>query len=106
MIIKNGKEFGTTTSRMRKVNWLNINKLLKAIEISGANEIIISKTDVLNCVNIFKLIINNEIISFECLKEMKEFINNSIYKNEKNDVKKIIYSDDLENICDLVFRDE
>ena len=106
IIIENGKEFGTTTNRMRKVNWLNINKLLKAIEISGANEIIISKTDVLNCVNIFKLIINDEIISFECVKEMKEFINNSIYKNEKNDVKKIIYSDDLENICDLVVSDE
>jgi hypothetical protein len=37
---------------------------------------------------------------------MKEFINNSIYKNEKNDVKKIIYSDDLENICDLIVSNE
>ena len=37
-----GNEFGTTTGRRRKVNWLNLDKLIKAINISGTTHIIIS----------------------------------------------------------------
>ena len=36
MFVANGKEYGVTTGRRRKVNWLNINKLIEAIEVGGA----------------------------------------------------------------------
>ena len=41
-----GNEFGTTTGRMRKVNWLDLGKLIQAIIISGTTHVVISKTDI------------------------------------------------------------
>ena len=55
-----GEEYGTTTGRKRKVNWLNFDKLVEAINKSGTTDIIISKIDVLEKVNSFKLIFNNQ----------------------------------------------
>jgi hypothetical protein len=77
------------------------------------NQIIISKTDVLDDVNIFKLIHNNILFGFESLAKMKEFINKKIMIeckfdcNDENNIKskkkiKIIYSNDLENIDELI----
>jgi len=42
-----GKEYGTTTGRKRRVGWLDIYTLNKAIEISGVDEVILTKVDVL-----------------------------------------------------------
>ena len=55
LLANEGKEYGTTTGRRRKVNWLNIIKLGEAINISGTTHVIISKIDVLININIFKL---------------------------------------------------
>lgn len=49
-----GKEFGATTGRKRKVDFLNIDMLLRAIEVNGVDILIISKLDVLREVNIWK----------------------------------------------------
>ena len=37
-LVKVGEEFGTTTGRMRKTNWLNLDKLVDAVKISGITE--------------------------------------------------------------------
>ena len=42
-----GNEYGATTGRKRQCNWLNLDKLIKAIEINGANIIIINKCDII-----------------------------------------------------------
>jgi len=97
LIIHQGKEFGTTTGRMRKVNWLNINKLIQSINITGTTNIIISKTDVLETLSIYKLMYNNEIISFNSIEEMKKYINN-ILQQYCPYIKKIIYSNNVEII--------
>ncbi len=97
LIINQGKEFGTTTGRMRKVNWLNINKLIQSINITGTTNIIISKTDVLEILSIYKLIYNDEIISFNSIEEMKKYINN-ILQQYCPYIKKIIYSNNVEII--------
>ena len=75
-IAKIGAEFGATTGRARKVWWLNINRLIEAINITGSTHIVISKTDVLDKVNVHKLSFNDEIIPFNDLSMMKKFINN------------------------------
>ena len=86
-----GEEYGTTTKRKRKVEWLNMDKLVFAINTSGSNIIIFSKIDILDKVGKYKYIYNNEHIEtysneqFQC----------DIYKiiNEKcKHVKKIIHS--------------
>ena len=58
-----GQEYGTTTGRRRKVNWLNLNKLIHAINVSGTTHIVISKNDVLVDLNIFKIILFNSKLS-------------------------------------------
>ena len=54
-IAKVGNEFGATTGRTRKVNWLNLDLLIKSINMSGCNIVVISKEDILETVGVFKL---------------------------------------------------
>ena len=99
-IINEGKEFGTTTGRMRKVNWLNLDKLIQAINITGTTDIIISKVDVLEKVNIFKLIHNRILQIFNSIDGMKEYINMNL-TNYCKYLTNIIYSDNVEFIKEL-----
>lgn len=94
-----GKEYGTTTGRARRVNYLNMDKLLKALELTGTTEIIISKIDVLESelVKVFKFYYKNVLRQVESIEEMKEEIN-MIIKSENNYVKEIIYSGNPDKI--------
>ena len=95
-----GKEFGVTTGRKRKVMWLNVDKLIKAINISGCTKIIISKVDILEKVGIFKFIFNTKIVEYDNLINLKSelcviLMNNCLL------LKKIIFSDSPKNIDNL-----
>ena len=90
-IIEVGGEYGVTTGRKRKANWLNMDLLIKAINISGTTHVIISKIDVLEKINVFKLFYNNKEISFTNMEEMKEFINKLLI-NKCEIVQNIQYS--------------
>jgi adenylosuccinate synthase len=95
-----GKEFGTTTGRTRKVNWLNLDLLKESINISGSNIIIISKVDILESLSLFKIINGNKIIDFFSINDMKQYIYN--YLIEKCPfITKIIFSSDVEIVDDL-----
>jgi adenylosuccinate synthase len=59
-----GEEYGATTGRPRQVNWLDLNMLIKAININGVTNLIINKLDVLNDVNRHSLYHNNQPIDF------------------------------------------
>lgn len=50
-----GNEYGATTGRKRQVNWMDLDKLIMAININGVTDIIINKLDVLEEVNTFKI---------------------------------------------------
>ena len=69
-----GSEYGATTGRTRQCNWLNLDKLIRSIEINGANIIIINKCDIIKALNVFKLIHNKLSISFQTWNEMKSYI--------------------------------
>ena len=86
-IAKIGNEFGTVTGRSRKVNWLNIEKLIEAVNISGTNIIIISKTDVLDVLGKFKL--SND-KTFHNLELMKLHIKTELLKS-CNLLEKVIF---------------
>jgi adenylosuccinate synthase len=77
-IIELGQEFGSTTGRKRLVNWLNLDKLIDSIKLSGCDNLIINKCDVLEKVNKYKLYYNNKLIEFKTLDEMKEFIKDAL----------------------------
>ena len=48
-----GEEYGVTTGRARKVNWLNLNYLINAIKITGTTKIVINKCDILEKLGVF-----------------------------------------------------
>ena len=47
-IVRRGKEFGTTTGRMRKCGWLDLPALKYAIRLNGCKEVCITKLDILD----------------------------------------------------------
>ena len=77
-IIEYGEEYGSTTGRKRLVNWLNLDKMIQAICLSGCTEVIINKCDVLEKLGKFKLTYQNKLIEFKNMHAMKEFIADTI----------------------------
>jgi len=77
-IIELGQEFGSTTGRKRLVNWLNLDKLITSIQMSGCTDLIINKCDVLEMVGVFKLNHKNKLHSFDSLEDMRSYISQTI----------------------------
>jgi len=97
MIIELGKEFGSTTGRKRMVNWLNLNKLIDAIRISGVTKLIINKCDIFEQMDTYKLYQNNDLYKFDTLSAMQSFI--KTYLNHSiNDYIEVIFSGNKESI--------
>jgi adenylosuccinate synthase len=92
-----GHEFGVTTGRRRKVNWLNVDKLVKAINISGTTDIIISKVDVLSEANEFKFFYARELWDFNSIVDMKRKLF-MIIKRECLAIDKIYFSESPQHI--------
>lgn len=99
-IVQEGGEYGTTTGRARFANWLNLDMLIKSINLSGATCVIINKCDVLEKIGVFKLYHKNELISFDSMRHMKNHIINAINMENQNfiDELDIIFSSSPEQI--------
>jgi len=67
-IRQKGKEFGSTTGRPRRVGWLDLPALKYAIQLDGANELIMMKADVLSDLDTIKVCthyhFNNQVIDY------------------------------------------
>lgn len=81
LIAKIGNEFGTTTGRGRTTNWLNLDKLISSINLTGTTVAIVSKTDVLQQANLYKLIYLNEIRKFNTIESMTDFVSKTLQSN-------------------------
>lgn len=96
-LIELGAEYGTTTGRKRLVNWLNFDRLLYAIKKSGTSKVIINKCDIIEKLNIFKLIFNGKegpnFIKFNDFNNMKEYISSSL-----KSYCEVVFSGNKENI--------
>ena len=73
-----GNEFGATTGRPRKVNWLNLDNVIKAVHINGVNELIINKADVLQTVGQFAAIYESTLTTFDTFDEFKSFVERAL----------------------------
>ena len=99
-IIDLGEEYGVTTGRKRKVNWLNLDYMIDAINISGTTHLIISKIDILEKLKLFKLYYKSIIINFDTINEMKHFIS-EILITECKMIKKIMFSNNPYKFSEL-----
>ena len=102
-VIEVGKEYGVTTGRKRKVNWLNLDLLVKAINISGTTHVVISKVDVLEKVGIFKLICNDKIIDLKNVDSLKKFVTDLLISKCFN-LKDLVYSANPYKIFDKNYK--
>jgi len=87
-IIREGDEFGTTTGRKRKVNWLFVPKLIKAINLCGCDQVIVNKCDILQKIGHYRLYDDGGLLEFDDIELMKNHICTKIYNNTSvNDVR-------------------
>ncbi len=85
-----GGEFGATTGRKRKVRWLDLDGVIKAININGVTDLIINKADVLEKVGTFKYVFNNKLIECDSLVNFQDRVEQILNKN--TEVIHIIWS--------------
>ena len=90
-----GNEFGVTTGRKRKVNWLDLDRLVRAINMTGTSDLVISKCDILEEAGVFKInrsALNfKESIQFDSMENMKCFLKDFLLENCPS-LKKIYFS--------------
>lgn len=91
-IVELGQEFGATTGRKRQINWLNLSKLVEAIEMNSINHmVILNKIDILEKLNVWKLYYRNNLLTFFCKNSFIDFIQKEIQKH--NPELKVVFSD-------------
>lgn len=74
-----GKEYGATTGRPRQCNYMDVDRLVKAIEINGVTELIVNKMDVLQELSHWRAIEDGKIKKFKSEKEFKDYIDFKVY---------------------------
>jgi len=76
-----GEEYGATTGRPRQCNWMNWNRLIKAIKINGVTEVIFNKVDIIEEVGHASIYNDGELVDFDGPTAMKDFISDSLPGN-------------------------
>lgn len=85
-----GAEFGATTGRPRQCNWLNVQELLKAVEINGVNKIVFNKVDILRQLDTWKAYdAQGKLVDFASEISLKNYI----YETLPHYVGEIKFSD-------------
>lgn len=74
-----GNEFGATTGRPRKTRWLDLEEVIRSVNVNGVNTVIINKVDVLETVGEFKLVYKGSIQQFDTLQDFKTFVELSLW---------------------------
>lgn len=79
-IVAAGAEYGETTGRERKIGYLNIDRLIEAINQTGVNVLFINKTDVLEETGIFRTTDSmGNIRTYENMDEMLSDVNDMLF---------------------------
>ena len=81
MLADLGQEYGVTTGRRRKVNWLNLNMLILAINKTGTTNLVISKCDILSQLGHYKVHYGGRLVSFKEFQQLLEFLEREIKSN-------------------------
>lgn len=82
-----GQERGSTTGRKRQCNWLNLDNLIKAVNVNVITHLIISKMDILKQLNekhdnkYWNVIFNGEIDNFQSEEDFIDYVTCDIYNH-------------------------
>ena len=79
-----GSEFGTVTKRKRRCGWFDINLVKQSVKISGITDIVLTKLDVLDDLEMIKICVgytlNNETYDYLPFNESEQLLVKPIYK--------------------------
>lgn len=92
-----GEEYGTTTGRRRKVNWLNLDMLIDATNISGTTKLIISKIDIIRKLDLYKYFYKQQLLCNDSMDTMEQSIKQVLF-SECQHLNEIIFSNNKETI--------
>ena len=86
-LVMKGKEYGTVTKRKRRCGWFDVNLVNQSIKISGINNIILTKIDILDYLEEIKIctgyIINNKKYDYLPSNETMQLNITPVYKTLK-----------------------
>lgn len=87
-----GNEFGATTGRKRRVNWMNLPDITKAMHVNGVTDVIINKMDVLEEVGEYAVLMDNgSPIRFSNPTVFRQFVDGSLMDHSNRHIR-IIWS--------------
>ena len=69
-----GHEFGVTTGRARQTNWLDLDKLYKAVVVNSVNKLLINKADIIRDLGVYRLFHQGELYEFTTFDKMLEYV--------------------------------
>ena len=78
-----GKEIGATTGRKRQVDFININLINRAIDMNGANILIVNKMDILQQIGVWNIYKDDQLIELQTESNFKKFLKKNIRKSVK-----------------------
>ena len=73
-----GQEYGATTGRPRQVNWLNLDRVIRAMHINGVTDMVINKADVLQQVGAFGLYHKGTLRKFDTYDAFNTYVNDAL----------------------------
>ena len=86
-----GNEYGATTGRKRQIDWLNLDMMIKAINVNGITTLIFNKLDVLENVATFNLFYEDKLVTYSTSEEFTKSIMD-IINTKCESVATIIFS--------------
>ena len=94
-----GEEYGATTGRNRQCNWLDIDRLIKSININGITHLVLNKVDVLEKLGRFAIYDDQDICNFDDGEDMRAYILGRLEKPDLlNELQKVYFSGNKNNL--------
>jgi len=69
-----GEEYGATTGRPRQCNWLDVDRLIKSININGITHLVLNKVDVLEVLGRHSIYDRKKLYNFDDGDDMRAYI--------------------------------
>ena len=79
-----GGEYGVTTGRPRKVNWLNLDMLIDAVRVTGTTKVVANKFDIMKKFegkDALRMIVDGAEMPFSTIEQMQELIVDKLKQN-------------------------
>ena len=94
-----GEEYGATTGRNRQCDWLDIDRLIKSININGITHLVLNKVDVLEKIGVHALYDQEKTLKFDDGEDMRAYILGRLEKPQLlHELQEVFFSGNKNNL--------